>query len=631
MRAEDEQARDRRTRAIADARPARVAALALAPALARVARQRPGSMPGTAARPSGMPVPSGGRFLGRAHDVQCRAPRSLRPRSLQGRPQGAAYTPAVRRRSALLARLARARRSARSSRRPAAPSPSRPPASSTRPTRRASATARTASSRSRRRRGSCSSWTAGRSACSRAWACAPPSRPADVTVARIRGGAPRPRGGRARHHRRRTSERNDTFIRKLGVPVFVMPGARLEDIERGASRSACSRTTPRPAGRSRSRCGGSARTSPRRLAGVGAASPSTSTRASAPASSAPRCSRACSRLAGARLVGPSDGFTTVNATVLHKLDPDAYVATSTSGVTLARLRSQPEAAHAARGHRRPGLRRRRRRRARGHDRLRAPALARALAASHRHQAVTRFGAVTLDAMGTLVTIEPPAPRLQQLARAPARPRGSISRAARARCGSRCATTARTASPRATPRRWRRCGSSARRCWRTRSRSTSRAPTCCRRSPTPSPSAPIPMPRPALERLAAAGLQARRRRELGRLAARRARALRPRRAVRGRSSRRPRSAPRSPTRGRSRSRSSGSASRPRSACTSATIPPRTWRAREAAGLSALLLDRSGRSGGLAARSRGAARPASERPRDAARRERSRACASPARTC
>ena len=46
-------------------------------------------------------------------------------------------------------------------------------------------------------------------------------------------------------------------------------------------------------------------------------------------------------LAGARLVGPSDGFTTVNARVLHKLDPDAYVATSTSGVTLAKLRSRP--------------------------------------------------------------------------------------------------------------------------------------------------------------------------------------------------------------------------------------------------------------------------------------------------
>jgi ABC-type Fe3+-hydroxamate transport system substrate-binding protein len=40
-------------------------------------------------------------------------------------------------------------------------------------------------------------------------------------------------------------------------------------------------------------------------------------------------------------VGPSDGVATVNAKMLHKLDPDAYVATSTSGVTLARLRAKP--------------------------------------------------------------------------------------------------------------------------------------------------------------------------------------------------------------------------------------------------------------------------------------------------
>jgi ABC-type Fe3+-hydroxamate transport system substrate-binding protein len=46
------------------------------------------------------------------------------------------------------------------------------------------------------------------------------------------------------------------------------------------------------------------------------------------------------QLAGARLVGPSNGVATTNATVLHRLDPDAYIATSTSGVTLARLRGQ---------------------------------------------------------------------------------------------------------------------------------------------------------------------------------------------------------------------------------------------------------------------------------------------------
>jgi ABC-type Fe3+-hydroxamate transport system substrate-binding protein len=47
------------------------------------------------------------------------------------------------------------------------------------------------------------------------------------------------------------------------------------------------------------------------------------------------------QLAGAHLVGPSNGIATVNAKLLHKLDPDAYIATSTSGVTLTRLRSQP--------------------------------------------------------------------------------------------------------------------------------------------------------------------------------------------------------------------------------------------------------------------------------------------------
>jgi len=41
-------------------------------------------------------------------------------------------------------------------------------------------------------------------------------------------------------------------------------------------------------------------------------------------------------------VGPSDGVTTVNAKQLHRLDPDVYMATSGSGVTLARLRAQPQ-------------------------------------------------------------------------------------------------------------------------------------------------------------------------------------------------------------------------------------------------------------------------------------------------
>ena len=46
-------------------------------------------------------------------------------------------------------------------------------------------------------------------------------------------------------------------------------------------------------------------------------------------------------LAGARLVGPADGFATVNAKALHRLDPDTYIATTTSGVTLADCARSP--------------------------------------------------------------------------------------------------------------------------------------------------------------------------------------------------------------------------------------------------------------------------------------------------
>ncbi len=62
---------------------------------------------------------------------------------------------------------------------------------------------------------------------------------------------------------------------------------------------------------------------------------------------------------------------------------------------------------------------------------------------------------------------------------------SSSRAARARCAPRCATTARTARPPAMRRRSPPCGSSAPRCWRTRSRWTSRAQSCSPHSPMPS--------------------------------------------------------------------------------------------------------------------------------------------------
>ena len=57
--------------------------------------------------------------------------------------------------------------------------------------------------------------------------------PADVTVARIRAAHPDlvvvGAGVTAQDE-----QRNATFISKLAVPVYVMPGARLEDIERAA-------------------------------------------------------------------------------------------------------------------------------------------------------------------------------------------------------------------------------------------------------------------------------------------------------------------------------------------------------------------------------------------------------------
>ena len=57
--------------------------------------------------------------------------------------------------------------------------------------------------------------------------------PEDVTVARIRAAHPDlvvvGPGVTARE-----AKRNETFIRELDVPVFVMPGARLPDVERGA-------------------------------------------------------------------------------------------------------------------------------------------------------------------------------------------------------------------------------------------------------------------------------------------------------------------------------------------------------------------------------------------------------------
>jgi ABC-type Fe3+-hydroxamate transport system substrate-binding protein len=50
------------------------------------------------------------------------------------------------------------------------------------------------------------------------------------------------------------------------------------------------------------------------------------------------------RLAGGRLVGTSDVSTTLSAAQLAKLDPDWYVTTKKTGLTLQRMRSQPRLA-----------------------------------------------------------------------------------------------------------------------------------------------------------------------------------------------------------------------------------------------------------------------------------------------
>ena len=198
------------------------------------------------------------------------------------------------------------------------------------------------------------------------------------------------------------------------MPVFVMPGARLVDIERARGRprrtheprrgGPCARAVPAPPAR-RHRAAASRASPPVTAyvdAGFGGSIQRTTllARLLVLAGGAPR--RPVRRLRdGQRRRSSTSSIPTY--TWQH----------STSGVTLARLRAQAGPAHPARGRGRPGLRRRRRRGARRYDRVRAPALPRALAAPLRRRAVTRFDAVTLDAMGTLVSIEPPAPRLQR--------------------------------------------------------------------------------------------------------------------------------------------------------------------------------------------------------------------------
>jgi ABC-type Fe3+-hydroxamate transport system substrate-binding protein len=164
--------------------------------------------------------------------------------------------------------------------------------------------------------------------------------PADVTVARVEAAHPdlvvvgpgvTPQD----------EQRNDAFIRKLPVPVFVMPGARLEDIERGAVALGVL-TNHAEAGRALALSLRKQRQDlARRLEGVTPLNVYVDAGFGTSIQRTTLLARLL-QLAGAHLVGPSNGVATVNATTLHKLDPDAYIATSTSGVTLARLRLQPK-------------------------------------------------------------------------------------------------------------------------------------------------------------------------------------------------------------------------------------------------------------------------------------------------
>ena len=163
--------------------------------------------------------------------------------------------------------------------------------------------------------------------------------PADVTVARIQAAHPDlvvVGPGVTSQDDKRNARLHPQARR---VPVFVMPGARLEDIERGAvalgvltNHAEAGRALALKLRRQRQDIAG-------RLEGVAPLNVYVDAGFGTSIQRTTLLARLL-QLAGARLVGPSNGIATTNATVLHRLDPDAYVATSTSGVTLARLRGQ---------------------------------------------------------------------------------------------------------------------------------------------------------------------------------------------------------------------------------------------------------------------------------------------------
>jgi ABC-type Fe3+-hydroxamate transport system substrate-binding protein len=163
--------------------------------------------------------------------------------------------------------------------------------------------------------------------------------PEDVTVARIRAAHPDlvvvGPGITAQDE-----QRNERFISQLTTPVFVMPGGRLEDIERGAVALGVL-TNHAEAGRALAISLRRQREDiARRVANVAPLSVYVDAGFGVSIQHTTLLARLIT-LAGGRLVGPADGAATVDARALRKLDPDAYIATSTSGVTLARLRARP--------------------------------------------------------------------------------------------------------------------------------------------------------------------------------------------------------------------------------------------------------------------------------------------------
>jgi ABC-type Fe3+-hydroxamate transport system substrate-binding protein len=163
--------------------------------------------------------------------------------------------------------------------------------------------------------------------------------PEDVTVERIRAAHPDlvvvGPGITAQDE-----QRNERFIAQLTTPVFVMPGGRLEDIERGSVALGVL-TNHAEAGRALALTLRRQREDiARRLAHVAPLSAYVDAGFGVSIQRTTLLARLIT-LAGGRLVGPADGVSTVDARALRKLDPDVYVATSASGVTLTRLRARP--------------------------------------------------------------------------------------------------------------------------------------------------------------------------------------------------------------------------------------------------------------------------------------------------